>query len=71
MAISRDLVPSHSGAHRRKSQPVTTHILQSHSELIRKREAGSTMPGALYGREDVFNTDVEVFFHKHWISPKR
>lgn len=46
---------------------MTTHILQSHSELIRKREAGSTMPGALYGREDVFNTDVEVFFHKHWI----
>lgn len=46
---------------------MTTHILQSHSELIRKRETGSTMPGALYGREDVYDTDVKVFFHKHWI----
>jgi Rieske 2Fe-2S family protein len=25
------------------------------------------MPGQLYGREDVFQTEIGVFFHRHWI----
>src|SRR6202008_4348485 len=36
-------------------------------ELIRSRQPGHGMPGELFGRQDVFETDVEVFFHKHWI----
>jgi len=36
-------------------------------ELIRSREPGHGLPGELFGRQDVFEKDVEVFFHKHWI----
>ncbi len=25
------------------------------------------MPGALFGRQDVFETDVDIFFTRHWI----
>lgn len=41
--------------------------LRTHGELIRGREPGHGMPGELFGRQDVFDTDVSVFFHKHWI----
>ncbi|WP_109477006.1 aromatic ring-hydroxylating dioxygenase subunit alpha [Paraburkholderia sp. C35] len=40
---------------------------KSHGDLIRSRPSGHGMPGELFGRQDVFETDVEVFFHKHWI----
>jgi len=41
--------------------------LNTHGELIRDRRPGHGMPGELFGRQDVFETDVDVFFHKHWI----
>src|ERR1700759_409055 len=40
---------------------------KTHGELIRSRQSGHGMPGELFGRQDVFEKDVEVFFHKHWI----
>ncbi|MGU7769042.1 aromatic ring-hydroxylating oxygenase subunit alpha [Burkholderia sp. MR1-5-21] len=40
---------------------------KTHGELIRSRRPGYGMPGELFGRQDVFDTDVEIFFHKHWI----
>jgi glycine betaine catabolism A len=40
---------------------------KSHGELIRSREPGCGMPGELFGRQDVFEKDVEIFFQKHWI----
>ncbi|TCW82862.1 (Fe-S)-binding protein [Burkholderia sp. SRS-46] len=40
---------------------------KTHGELVRSRQPGHGMPGALFGRQDVFETDVDVFFHKHWI----
>ncbi|MDR5777508.1 MULTISPECIES: aromatic ring-hydroxylating dioxygenase subunit alpha [unclassified Caballeronia] len=39
----------------------------SHGDLIRSRSPGHGMAGALFSREDVFEKDLEVFFHKHWI----
>ncbi|WP_368621175.1 SRPBCC family protein [Paraburkholderia sp. BR13444] len=41
--------------------------LQTHRELIESRKKGHGMPGELFGRRDVFETDVEVFFYKLWI----
>ncbi|SAK92411.1 Rieske (2Fe-2S) domain-containing protein [Caballeronia calidae] len=41
--------------------------IKSHGELIRSREPGHGLPGELFGRQDVFEKDVEVFFQKHWI----
>ena len=46
---------------------MASHPLLPLSDLIRSRAPGNSMPGALYGRQDVFDTDVDVFFHKHWI----
>ncbi|RQR55232.1 aromatic ring-hydroxylating dioxygenase subunit alpha [Burkholderia sp. Bp9002] len=40
---------------------------KTHGELVRSRQPGHGMPGALFGRQDVFETDVDVFFHRHWI----
>ena len=41
--------------------------IKSHGELIRSRQPGHGMPGELFGRQDVFETDVDIFFQKHWI----
>ncbi|MGF6981919.1 Rieske 2Fe-2S family protein [Paraburkholderia atlantica] len=41
--------------------------LQTHRELIESRRKRHCMPGELFGRQDVFETDVEVFFHRLWI----
>ncbi|WP_434112379.1 aromatic ring-hydroxylating oxygenase subunit alpha [Paraburkholderia caffeinilytica] len=41
--------------------------LMTHRELIHSRKPGHGMRGELFGRPDVFGTDVDVFFHKHWI----
>ena len=40
---------------------------RSHGELLNLRQPGHAMPGELYGREDVFQNDMDVIFHKHWI----
>ncbi|MCR4470261.1 aromatic ring-hydroxylating dioxygenase subunit alpha [Burkholderia sp. SCN-KJ] len=41
--------------------------VKTHGDLIRSRQPGHGMPGELFGRQDVFETDVEIFFRKHWI----
>ncbi|WP_028219408.1 aromatic ring-hydroxylating oxygenase subunit alpha [Paraburkholderia oxyphila] len=41
--------------------------LKSLGELIRSRESGCGLPGEVFIRSDIFDTDVDVFFHKHWI----
>ena len=35
--------------------------------LLRSRKPGFTLPADLYCRPDVFNADMDVFFHRHWI----
>ncbi|XVJ96760.1 aromatic ring-hydroxylating dioxygenase subunit alpha (plasmid) [Burkholderia vietnamiensis] len=40
---------------------------KTHGDLIRSRHSGHGMPGELFGRQDVFETDLDVFFHRHWI----
>ena len=37
------------------------------SALLDARADGYSLPAGLYTREDVFNADMDVFFHKHWI----
>jgi Rieske 2Fe-2S family protein len=37
------------------------------SDLLKSRRAGYSLPQAMYLNADVFRTDVEVFFRKHWI----
>jgi len=41
--------------------------VKTHGDLIRGRQPGHGMPGELFGRQDVFETDIEIFFRKHWI----
>lgn len=41
--------------------------VKTHAELLRSRQPGYTMPSELFSRQDVFENDVDVFFHKHWI----
>ncbi|BAO88303.1 SRPBCC family protein [Caballeronia cordobensis] len=40
---------------------------KSHRELLDSRQLGHSMASELYGREDVFQNDIDVIFHKHWI----
>lgn len=35
--------------------------------LLRSRERGHSLPAGLYTRADVFEADLDVMFHKHWI----
>jgi glycine betaine catabolism A len=42
-------------------------VLKPLGELIRSREAGCGLPGEVFSRQDVFDTDVDIFFHRHWI----
>jgi Rieske 2Fe-2S family protein len=35
--------------------------------LLDQRAAGHSMPASLYVRNDVFDADMEVFFHNHWM----
>ncbi|RFB78990.1 aromatic ring-hydroxylating oxygenase subunit alpha [Methylovirgula sp. 4M-Z18] len=37
------------------------------SELLEARTEGHSLPAGLYTRQDVFEADLEVFFHRHWI----
>ncbi|MBN3724807.1 aromatic ring-hydroxylating oxygenase subunit alpha [Burkholderia sp. Ac-20379] len=36
-------------------------------ELVYNREPGYGMPGEVFSRPDVFDTDMDIFFYKHWI----
>ncbi|GAB3627573.1 Rieske (2Fe-2S) protein [Pandoraea terrae] len=40
---------------------------QTHRELLDSRKSGHGMPAELFGRQDVFETDVDVFFQKLWL----
>lgn len=46
---------------------MTKENFKTHAELIRSRQPGHGMAGELFGRPDILDTDVDVFFHKHWI----
>lgn len=46
---------------------MSTIPVKTHRELLDSRQPGCGMPGELFGRQDVFETDVELFFHKLWI----
>ncbi|MDR0211452.1 MAG: aromatic ring-hydroxylating dioxygenase subunit alpha [Pseudomonas putida] len=39
-----------------------------HRELLAARQPGTGMAGELYSRQDIFETDLDVFFYKHWIQ---
>jgi len=46
---------------------MTSTVVQSQQELVFARTPGHGMPGALFGRQDVFENDVDIFFTRHWI----
>lgn len=46
---------------------IATAPVMTHRELLDSRQPWHGMPGELFGREDVFATDVDVFFHRLWI----
>jgi Rieske 2Fe-2S family protein len=39
----------------------------SMSALLRARQKGYSLPAELYTRTDVFEAEIEVLFHRHWI----
>ncbi|MGF6261870.1 Rieske 2Fe-2S family protein [Paraburkholderia youngii] len=41
--------------------------LKNFGEALRNRNEGDAMPGGVYGRPDIFESDVDIFFNKHWI----
>jgi Rieske 2Fe-2S family protein len=46
---------------------MSTALPKTHGELLRSRQPGHGMPGELFGRQDVFETDLDIFFTRHWI----
>ncbi|MDU9025727.1 aromatic ring-hydroxylating dioxygenase subunit alpha [Pseudomonas corrugata] len=46
---------------------MTINAVKTHRELLTDRTPGHGMPGDLFGRPDIFETDVDIFFTKHWI----
>lgn len=38
------------------------------TDLLRSRRAGHSLPAELYTRADVYEADMEVIFHRHWIA---
>ncbi|CAI8713396.1 aromatic ring-hydroxylating oxygenase subunit alpha [Pseudomonas sp. IT-P291] len=46
---------------------MTINAVKTHCELLTDRTPGHGMPGGLFGRQDIFETDVDIFFTKHWI----
>lgn len=46
---------------------MTASQTESHGNVIRSRQPWHGMPGELFSRQDVFDTDIDVFFYKHWI----
>ncbi|MNS15104.1 Salicylate 5-hydroxylase, large oxygenase component [compost metagenome] len=47
---------------------MSSPINKTHRELVDARQPGFGMPGELYSRQDIFDTDMDIFFHKHWIQ---
>jgi Rieske 2Fe-2S family protein len=41
--------------------------IKTHRELLDSREPGYGMSGELFGRQDVFEADMDVFFNEMWI----
>ncbi|GAB7530402.1 aromatic ring-hydroxylating dioxygenase subunit alpha [Pseudomonas sp. 3A(2025)] len=46
---------------------MTSAVLQQHRELLKRRVPGHGFNGELFGSQSVFETDIDVFFNKHWI----
>jgi Rieske 2Fe-2S family protein len=46
---------------------MTTTAVKSQPASVIARIPGHGMPGASYGRQDIFETDVDIFFTRHWI----
>lgn len=46
---------------------MTINAVKTHRELLTDRTPGHGMPGGLFGRQDIFETDVDIFFTQHWI----
>jgi glycine betaine catabolism A len=44
----------------------TTHVCAS-IDMLSGRKARHSLPGGVYGNEDVFADDLEIFFRRHWI----
>src|SRR3546814_5093917 len=42
-------------------------VFKTHGELLRSRQPGHGMPGELFSRRDVWETDLDIFLLKHWI----
>ncbi len=40
---------------------------KSHLEVVKERAPWTALDGAVFGREDIFENDLDIFFHKHWI----
>ena len=41
--------------------------VEEHGSLLSARKPGHGMPGGLFSRADIFDTDMDVFFARHWI----
>ncbi|WP_448144906.1 aromatic ring-hydroxylating oxygenase subunit alpha [Pseudomonas silesiensis] len=46
---------------------MTTIAVKSQPDSATARIPGHGMPGALFGRQDIFEKDIDVFFARHWI----
>ncbi|MES2868488.1 MAG: SRPBCC family protein [Pseudomonadota bacterium] len=41
--------------------------LKTHRELVTQRPPHNAMEGGVFGRADIFENDMDIFFSKHWI----
>ncbi|HKS15557.1 MAG TPA: aromatic ring-hydroxylating dioxygenase subunit alpha [Pseudomonas sp.] len=41
--------------------------IKTHREVVASRQPGFGMPGEVFSRQDIFETDVDIFFTQHWI----
>ncbi|MBO0368444.1 aromatic ring-hydroxylating dioxygenase subunit alpha [Pseudomonas putida] len=41
--------------------------IKTHREVIESRELSCGLPGEVFSRQDIFETDVAIFFTRHWI----
>ena len=46
---------------------MTTIAVKSQPDSATARIPGHGMPGALFGRQDIFEKDIDIFFTRHWI----
>ncbi|VVP24058.1 3-phenylpropionate/cinnamic acid dioxygenase subunit alpha [Pseudomonas fluorescens] len=46
---------------------MTTIAVKSLPDSATARIPGHGMPGALFGRQDIFEKDIDIFFTRHWI----